>query len=83
MADVILRGCCKFCKFSNFLKQHDIDIRLLKTKLLCSHPDNINNLKTMFMNCLTHENGYCEHFQWGDEKRSSIILKTFDNMKKE
>lgn len=81
MAQIILRGCCKFCVHStNF---HLFGNVTKKTKLVCHHEDNANSAKNLYAIGITHENGWCEHFQWGDNKKTNSILSTFDNMKKE
>ena len=83
MAQIILRGCCKFCKFSKHFKAYKSVTK--KTKLLCTHKDNVNDLKSFIINIdgMTHENGFCENFKWGGKKKCALILRTFDNMKKE
>jgi len=81
MAEVILRGCCKFCAFS---KHFQIYGRVTKkTKLMCDHKNNLHDLKNLIWERMTHENGWCENFQWGDEKKTNLILAKFNNMKKE
>jgi len=81
MAQIILRGCCKFCESSRHFKAYG-DVRK-KTKLLCSHKDNVDDLKPSIIDGITHENGFCENFEWGDKKKTNLILGTFDNIKKE
>lgn len=83
MAQVILRGCCKFCAFSRHFKAYKSITK--KTKLICNNKDNLDNLKTFIkgIDGMTHENGFCEHFKWGDKKKRNLILRTFNNMKEE
>ena len=81
MAQVMLRGCCKFCASSSNFKAYGSVTK--KTKLRCHHEDNDGDLKPIYGFGITHENGSCEHFQWGSPKKYSIILKTFNNMQKE
>jgi hypothetical protein len=81
MAQVILRGCCKFCQFSRHFEAYGRVTK--KTKLICSHKDNIDDLRTFIIDGMTHENGFCENFEWGDKKNRHLILSAFDNMKEE
>jgi len=75
MAKVILRGCCKFCAFAKHFKAWGSVTK--KTKLICSNKDNVENLKSFYIDGMTHENGFCEDFQWGDKKNRNIILSFF------
>lgn len=82
MAEVVLRKCCRFCKFAKSLKAYGGVVK--KTKLVCSHEDNDGVLKKFYSpHGITHEHGYCDNFEWGDPKKYGVILKTFENMKKE
>lgn len=83
MAQITLRGCCKFCEFASNFKYLGKYSTCKKTKLTCYHPDNKGDLKNISATDMTHENGFCEHFKWGNIKKYSVILRTFDNMQKE